>query len=194
MIILKKIHLKNFLSHSDTILELKENEKLLLDGKSGAGKSSIIDSLVWALYGRGRSENRSLIKKGKKYTSISVLLSCNNIIYNVTRSITNTGKHDLLVTYKKATGKRFLPVEASGIKNLQEYIEKQILHSSYLLFLNSIIYPQDNVDNFVKQSAARRKEIILEIVNASDYDKYYEKAKDKVRELETTIGINDRTQ
>jgi DNA repair exonuclease SbcCD ATPase subunit len=57
-----------------------------------------------------------------------------------------------------------------------------------LLFLNSIIYPQDNVDNFVKQSAARRKEIILEIVSASDYDEYYEKARDKVRELETMIG------
>ena len=192
--ILKTIKLNNFLSHSDTEISLSNDQKFLLNGKSGAGKSSIIDALVWALYGRGRTENRSLIKRGKKYAKVVVMLEDKEgIEYNITRSITNTGKHDLLVTYKKRSSKQFLPVKASGIKNLQEYIEKKVLHSSYLLFLNSIIYPQDNIDNFVKQTAARRKEIILEIVNASDYDGYYEKAKDKVKELETVIGANEVT-
>jgi exonuclease SbcC len=192
--ILKKIKLNNFLSHSDTEISLLDDQKFLLDGKSGAGKSSIVDALIWALYGKGRTENRSLIKRGKKYAKIVLtLVNEEKTEFNITRSITNTGKHDLLVTYKKVAGKRFLPVKASGIKNLQEFIEKQILHSSYLLFLNSIIYPQDNIDSFVKQTAARRKEIILEIVSASDYDEYYEKAKDKVKGLETTIGVNEAT-
>lgn len=189
--ILKKIQLNNFLSHSETILEIEDDQKFLLDGKSGAGKSSIIDSLIWALYGRGRSDNRSLIKKGKKYAKVIVTMKDNNDTeYNVIRSVTNTGKHDLSVTRKTATDKGFSPVEASGIKDIQDYIEKQILHSSYLLFLNSIIYPQDNVDSFVRQTAARRKEIILEIVNASDYDEYYSKTKDKIKELEIKLELD----
>lgn len=182
---LRKIKINNFLSHSGTELSLSDNHKFLIDGKSGAGKSSIADALVWALYGKGRAENRSLIKRGKKYATVSVLLvSSDNTEYNITRSITSAGKHDLSVTSKKVVDKQFLPVKVSGIKNLQEFIEKEILHSSYALFTNSVICLQDNENSFVSSSAARRKEIILEIVNASDYDEYYEKTKDKVKELE----------
>lgn len=189
---LKKIQLNNYLSHSETILEIEDDQKFLLDGKSGAGKSSIIDSLIWALYGRGRSDNRSLIKKGKKYAKVVVTMEDNSgTKYSIARAITSTGKHDLSVTRKTVTDKKFSLVEASGIKNIQDYIEKQILHSSYLLFLNSIVYPQDNIDSFVKQTAARRKEIILEIVNASDYDEYYKKAKEKVKELEIAVGSTE---
>ena len=186
---LKKIQINNFLSHSDTLLEVDDHQKFLLDGVSGSGKSSIVDALVWCLFFRGRSNNRSLIKKGKKYAKIVVTLKDKDgIEYNINRSITSTGKHDLSVTYKKATGKRFLPVEVSGIKNIQEYIEKQMIHSNYLLFVNSVVYPQDNSESFVKQTAAKRKEIILEIINASNYDEYYAKAKDKVKELEIATG------
>ena len=194
MIILKKVHLKNFLSHSDTVLEFGKNEKLLLDGKSGAGKSTIIDSIVWVIYGKGRSSSRLLIKKKKKYAKVILtLINEEKTEFNIARSITNTGKHDLSVTYKKISNKQFLPIKASGTKNIQEYVEKDIFHSSYILFTNSVICLQNNENSFVSSSAARRKEIILEIVNASDYDEYYEKAKDKVKELETTIGINEIT-
>lgn len=183
--ILKAIKIKNFLSYENTELNFSDKFSMLLSGKSGSGKSSICESIVWALYGRGRSENRSLIKKGKKFASAIITLKDeNDTEYNISRSVTSAGKHDLSVTYKKATGKQFLPVKTSGKKNLQEFIEKEILHSSYALFTNSVVCLQNNENSFVNSTAAKRKEIILEIVNASDYDEYYEKAKDKVKELE----------
>lgn len=192
MITLKTISLENFLSHKDTVLEFEEKSKKLISGKSGAGKSSISESIVWALYGKGRVESRSLIKRGKKYAKVMVVLKDKeDVTYNITRSITSTGKHDLLVTYKEVTGKRFLPIKVSGIKNIQEYIEKQILHSSYILFINSVVCLQESENSFVSSTAARRKELILEIVNASDYDEYYEKAKNKVKELEITLGSSE---
>lgn len=199
MIILKSVKLINFLSHSDTVLEFEPNQTIMIDGKSGAGKSSIIEALLWCLYGKSRTIDRNLIKKGKNNAEVVVILKntsdiSDNIEYRFERSISSKGKRTLKVLEKKETNKSFVPIKATGAKIIQEYIEKEILHSSYLLFVNSIIYPQSSTESFVDQTASRRKEIILEIANVSDYKRYYEKAKDETRETEIEKAKNDTTK
>lgn len=178
--ILKKIEVENLLSHAHTVLELRADQKVLLDGKSGSGKSSIVEALIWCLYGHGRVDNRSLVKIGAKFAAVTVSLEEGEKSYNITRKISPKGKQEIWVTEKKDEKEGFLPVKVSGVKELQAFIEKEILHASYMLFINSIVYPQDNAENFVKQSAAGRKDILLEIVNASDYDLLYEKTKERL--------------
>ena len=199
MIILKSVKLNNFLSHSDTVLEFEPNQTIMIDGKSGAGKSSIIEALLWCLYGKSRTIDRNLIKKGKNNAEVVVILkdtssTSDDTEYRFERSITSKGKRTLKVLEKKETNKSFVPIKATGAKIIQEYIEKEILHSSYLLFVNSIIYPQSSTESFVDQTATKRKEIILEIANVSDYKRYYEKAKDEVREIEIEKAKNDTTK
>lgn len=50
---LRRLHLKNFLSHEDTAVDFAPNRKVLIDGASGAGKTAIVESIVWALFGAG---------------------------------------------------------------------------------------------------------------------------------------------
>ena len=179
MLILKQIQLKNFLSHKDTVLEFKPDHMVSIDGKSGSGKSSIVEALIWGIYGKGRSDSRSLIRRGT--TKAEVIITLHNQTedndYIIERSITDKNKHilNLLTTTKDKETK---PVKISGKRNIQEYLEREIIHSSYLLFINSIVYPQDNIENFVKQTALKRKDIILEIVNAVKYDEYQKQTKD----------------
>lgn len=186
MILLKSIHLINFLSHSDTKIEINSTCKLLIDGKSGSGKSAIVDAVLFSLYNKSRSDGRSLIKHGEKTAKVTVILSDEKgNEYEVIRSITSKGKHTLLIL------KQGSPITVTGTRGQQEYLENELLKSSYLLFINSVIYPQDNVENFVKQTAAKRKEIILEIARASNYDEYYKKTSDKITELNSKIMHND---
>ena len=63
MILLKTLQLNNFLSHENTEIHFGENEKTLIDGQSGAGKSSIFEAIIWGLYGQGRADNKSLVRK-----------------------------------------------------------------------------------------------------------------------------------
>ena len=182
MILLKEVRLKNFLSHSDTQLNFEAGSKKLLDGVSGAGKSSIIDALLWGLYGKGRTDNRSLIKRGAEAVGVQILLTEGDKEYRIERQYSKAGKQNLDIAEK--VGDKYVPIKIVGIKFMQEHIETKILKSSYLLFINSIAYPQDNQENFVKQTAEKRKDIILEIIKASDYDVYYDKAKDAVKNLE----------
>ena len=194
MLTLQHLNLCNFLSHQNTKLTFSPDEKILIDGPSGAGKSAIIEAIIWCLYGKGRSDNRSLIQVGKKNASVSIILRLQStkggeVGYRVRREISRTGKHVLSVSFQKDSG-NFIPIKVSGKKNIQEYLEKQILHSSYLLFINSIVYPQDNLENFVKQPAKKRKEILLEIANASTYDEYYNRTKEKLSEFKQLYEKN----
>lgn len=192
MIILRKIQLNNFLSHAKTEVEFKPEQNLLIDGKSGSGKSSIVEGLVWALYGKGRSSNnRSLIKRGSKKATVTVTLwddGDEKKAYIIERSISDKNKLTLKVS-EKDEGKTAVPIKTKGTREAQDYIEKKILHSSYVLFINSIVYPQENTENFVKQTAAKRKDIILEIIKAGDYDEYLKKAKDELSKIKTSKEV-----
>lgn len=188
MIYLKSLRLSNFLSHEDTEIEFKENVKLLLDGVSGAGKSTIFDAIVFALYGEGRAVARSLVRKGSEKAVVTLELveedgvSNPLVFHKIVRTITATGKHTLVVFHISSEGV-VTADPLTGIRELQEWIEKKLIGASYLLFINSVAYVQGNADNFIGQTAARRKEILLELVNADNYEIYYERSRERITEL-----------
>jgi len=183
MILIKKIKLTDFLSHKETAIEFGDKEQILLDGSSGAGKSSIFDAIIFALYGQGRVDNRNLVRRGTDSASVSLKLARDEDLVEITRKVTIKGKHTLSATIKKPNGKK-IGHPLTGVKELQNWIDKELIGSSYLLFINSIAYIQGNEDSFVSQSATKRKELLLEIVKADDYDKYYDKAKKMLSTLE----------
>lgn len=179
MIILKQIQLNNFLSHADTNIAFGDNDKILIDGKSGSGKSSIIEAIIWGLYGEARVENRSLVKHGAKSGSVTINLidDTTETFYEIKRGTSDKAKNTLTVG-QSPDGITYRPIERNGIRDVQEWIEKELLHASYTLFINSIAYPQDNINNFVKQTATKRKDLLLEIANVGDFDLYYNRARD----------------
>lgn len=179
MILLKKIRLVNFLSHSDTILEFKDIQKLIITGKSGSGKSSIIEAILWSIYNEGRGSNKLLIKNGKEQASVTLDLynDKTKVYYQITRKIDSKNKHEVLVLEGK-NKKELIPIKATGVREVQDYVDREIIKSSYLLFINSVLYPQNSSESFILQSANKRKDIILEIAKTEDYDLYYKKAKE----------------
>jgi len=168
-------------------MQFRSDQKLLIDGSSGSGKSSLVDGFVWALYGRGRSDNKSLIKRGTTGARVVVLLEDDSTVYRIERCINNKGKHELNIS--KLENKKYVPIKITGLKDAQEYLERKILHSSYALFINSIVYPQDNIESFIQQPANKKKDILLEIINASAYDEYLKSAKEKLQENKTKKDV-----
>lgn len=179
MITISKIKLSNFLSHEDTEISFNDSEKMLIDGKSGSGKSSLIEAVLWCLYGKGRVDNRNIIRRGAKNASVTLDLLDDDTYYQITRKTSDKGKTGLEIAILKGDSDKEL-VGVEGLKEKQEWIEKTLLRSSYILFINSIIYLQDNVDIFVKQTASKRKELLLEIANVGDYEMYYNRAKEEL--------------
>jgi len=102
-----------------------------------------------------------------------------DLYYSITRTVNIKGKQTLEIGSAEddTPGTVFAPVASVGLKDAQGWLETQLLKSSYLLFINSIAYTQDGTDNFVKQTAAKRKELLLEIVNTEDFELYYNRAR-----------------
>ncbi len=190
MLLLQKIKLNNFLSHSETEIDFKDKFSLAITGRSGSGKSGIVDSIIFALYGKGRVDNRFLIKKGAKVAKVQLTIVDDNITYRVERTVDNKGKNSLEIHIKDGD-KPWKSLQVSGIKNIQEYLEKQILKCSYTLFVNSVCSPQNSTDSFVDQPASAKKDLLLQIASVDNLEEYLKKTKEKLSEFETEKSNNE---
>ena len=85
------IELGDFLSHSNTKLEF-ENGVTVFVGDNGAGKSSIIDAITFALFGQHtRKSNKGLIKRGANQGFAKVRFSVNSKQFEAVRKIDSKG-------------------------------------------------------------------------------------------------------
>jgi DNA repair exonuclease SbcCD ATPase subunit len=185
MIILKSLHLQDFLSHKDTELYFQPSEKVLFSGASGSGKSSLAsDSIFFCLFGRGRSDStKNLIRKGAKKAVVSLTLTDTELHKDwiVKRSISDA-KHELNLFEQKEGGEKPIQVKTLGIRESQSYLQDKILHSSAELFCNSVLFPQSGESSFVNLPASQRKELLLEIIGNQNFEELLEKAKVLIKE------------
>lgn len=191
MLLLKSLTLNNFLSYENQTIAFDRSQKILLDGNSGGGKSTILEAIIWTLYGQGRADNKSLIHKGA--SKASVVLTLEDVredgvdTYTIQRSVSHEGRQQLQVLVGK-NGEPAISHEFTGLRELQAWIERDLIGASYILFVNSIAYLQNGSNTFVTQTAPKRKELLLEIVNAIDFDDYYDRTKKKLQEVELKIA------
>jgi len=188
MIILKELKITDFLSHESTEITFKENDKFSIDGESGAGKSAIAEAITWGLYGRGRSDNKSLIRKNSKTASVFIKMEEGEVETCITRTITTSGKNTLSVTQNTGSDGQFIQIGRTGIKDTQAWITEEFLRSSYELFTNSIVYKQDGTESFINANAGRRKDLLLEIIRAGNFDDLYTKTRNEIGTREIEAG------
>lgn len=85
------LHLQNFRRHEDTELHFSSDAQLiLLAGRNGAGKSTVLEAVTYALYGEGRHGKRNLaklVRRGAELEGMQVDLTfvLGDVTYQVVR-------------------------------------------------------------------------------------------------------------
>ena len=127
-----KIQLHNFKCWKDKSIDFQQEGIILLSGKSGAGKTSILDAIIFALFGIGNK----LIMNGKS--------SCKVVFEFDDLKIIRTKRPNRLVvneTYEDAAGQVLIDKKFSTNFHLTGYI-KQNSYKSFLLLspLEKLLY------------------------------------------------------
>ncbi|MDR3707551.1 MAG: SMC family ATPase [Capsulimonadaceae bacterium] len=179
------LQLKNFMSYGEEPVEIDFTgmHTVCLSGENGHGKSAVLDAITWALWGEtrlGKQNHEQLIRLGADEMSVDFTFEVGGEPYRVRRQRskrTNGQNWELMQrdgggNWRSRTGTSSTET-ARAIQNL--------LRMSYDTFLNSAYLRQGRADEFVRQPAGKRKEILCEILDLSRYDELEAAARLKTR-------------
>jgi len=185
--ILKRLSLKNFLTHTNTEVEFAQKGITVFIGDNGAGKSSIIEGVVYGLFGRtDRGNIAELIQWGKNQAVVKLEFQKGNSEYLIERTITIRGKKSSStgIVYKKEKG-QFIPYYQ---KNISKELPK-LTGLTQKTFLTSVLVKQGNIEGLIELNPKERAKVFEEILDMSIYQLIVEKTAQKRKELQSSIEL-----
>jgi len=190
------IELGDFLSHSETKLEF-ENGVTVFVGHNGAGKSSIIDALTFALFGQHtRKSNKGLIKRGSTQGFSKVEFEVNGKQYQAVRKIDSKGS--LAAKLSEKINLETVEIAAGERKQFGESmtheVEKIIGLDFEKLKIASIVQ-QGELNSIIKAKPKEFKELLNAIIGIDKLDVASNSMKEVIKDfrekIRQDIGYDD---
>ena len=176
-----QLTLKNFLSYRDATLDFRGLHTACVCGANGSGKSSLLEAITWSIWGKSRAgSDEDAIKAGAKDARVDFTFISNNQTYRTIRTRRRGRSQSLSFQVQTESGD-FQSLDAKGVRETQKYIE-QTLKLDYDTFINSAYLRQGQADKFMNESASKRKEVLVKLLNLDRYDDLAAKAKDNSKQ------------
>lgn len=186
----QQLTLKNFLSYREATLDFRGFHVACICGANGAGKSSLLEAIVWAIWGEGRATDDQVIHLGTTEATVDFIFQYHGQIYRVIRS-RYRGQSSTL-EFQIQTPKGFRSITEKGLRATQQLI-LQHLKLDYDTFINSAYLRQGRADEFMLKRPSDRKQILADLLKLDQYDHLSEQAREQSRQLKAEIGILEQT-
>ena len=171
--------IKNFLSYRDAALDFSGLHTACICGSNGAGKSSLLEAITWAIWGESRATvEDDVIHSGAKEVRIDFTFQSGQQTYRVIRNRVRGGTSILEFQIETTSG--FRALTGKGLKATQDVILEHI-KLDYETFINSAYLRQGKADEFMLKRPAERKEILAELLKLNQYDELEERAKNSFK-------------
>jgi len=201
---INSIELGDFLSHSETNLDL-ENGVTVFVGQNGAGKSSIIDAITFALFGKHtRKSSKGLIKRGSTQGFAKVEFSINENKYQAVRKIDSKGI--LAARFSKYVNGELVEIAVGERKQFGESMTREVEKTIGLDFEKlkiASIVQQGELNSIIKAKPKEFKELLNAVIGIDKLDvasnamkevskNFRERIKEKIGYDDTHIDILER--
>ena len=193
LIIFQTLSWRNFLStgNNKTTVDLTRHHNTLISGENGAGKSTMLDALTFALFGKSfRGINIPQLPNSinEKNCEVEINFNIGKDDYRIFRSL----KPKKFEIYKND---KLIDQDAKA-KDYQKILEEQILKMSYKSFCQVVILGSSNYVPFMQLSASDRR---LVVENLLDIDVFstmntlvrgrLQMTKELIKDVDTKIEI-----
>ncbi len=190
-----RLQLTNFLSYRGmTRLDFDGLDLTCIAGQNGAGKSSLLDAMTWALFGKSRSKsdddivNRAAGRKGES-AEVRLDFLLEGACYRVIRG-KQPGKITSLELQIRTDDGDWRSLSETGVRATQGAIE-QLLRMNYDTFVNASFFLQGRADEFTTKTPGKRKEILAELLGVNRWDIYRDAAHRRLQEEEARRAAID---
>jgi DNA repair exonuclease SbcCD ATPase subunit len=184
MITLEKVRYKNLLSVGNNFveIELNKNPTTLLIGKNGSSKSTVIESITFALFKKAyRPVNLpQLINSiNEKDCVVELEFSANQTQWMVRRGL----KPNIFELYRNG---QLLEQDASAVDQ-QKWFEQNVLKMNYKTFIQIVILGSSNYVPFMQLPLASRREIIEDLLDIRIFSSMNVILKDKLKTIKDEL-------
>lgn len=187
-----KLTLKNFMSYgAEEAVSFEGLHVACLSGDNGNGKSALLDAVTWALWGKTRASSvgsvgeDDLIRVGTDDVEVRFEFSLNAQDYRVVKK-RRRGKSSEWTLAASDGGGGWSSISGGGQREVGRQIV-QLLSMEYDTFVNSAYLQQGRADEFTRQTPAKRKAILGEILGLERYDRLEKKARERSSALKEIL-------
>ena len=194
-----KLTLSNFLCYRENVEPLDFNglHVACICGSNGHGKSALLDSMTWALWGKARGKVQDeMISYGADECRVELDFSSRGQNYRVIRSHGRGGRRrrggasDLQLMVLEGDAAR--PITGDMIRETQARID-QTIGMDYDTFVNSAFLVQGRADEFTNKTPTERKAVLSKILGLETYDRLQVRAREGNSWADNTAKIAEGT-
>lgn len=186
---LERIALSGFLSHADTDWSPNGARLVSLVGANGAGKSSMLDGVAYALFDEARARTDDLVKLGATNMSATVEFGFAGARYRVTRGRSTRAGGKTFLELHMAVDGGWMPLTGDTIRDTEAAIA-ELLRLDASTFRTAVLLGQGEANRFAQATAAERKRVLGQILQLDVYARAEELARQRARELEATSSAD----
>lgn len=190
----RQLTLQNFLSYRQATLDFSGLHTACICGANGAGKSSLLEAITWAIWGKTRTTTEDdVIYLGEKNARVDFEFIYNNEYYRVIRTRQKKGSGTL--DFQIINNSGYKSLSGKNITDTQKHIIK-CLKIDYDTFINSAYLRQGRADEFMLRKPTERKKILADLLKLNQYETLAEESKDlakqyKIRSEDISQQIED---
>ncbi len=176
-----------FRDHQDVPLE--GLDLFVITGPTGAGKSSLLDAMMYALFGKvprmGSQGLSDLVSHGLPEARIRLDFAVGDTRYRVARRLRRRGASS--ATFERFDGHQWrADVEGGGVRAVDRRVE-QLVKLDFDAFTRAVVLPQGEFQRFLRGDREQRRDVLTDLLGLHHYEAMGNRARARIRELEASM-------
>ena len=171
---IESVELINFISHKETSIALEDGVNIFI-GANGAGKSSVIDAITYALYGEHtRDSSKNILRRGAAEGSVSVKFGVAGREYSAERKFGRGGKLESATFRELAPNPRL--IVAGERRQFEESMSREVgkvFGLDYQKIRVATIVQQGELDSIIRYKPKELKELLNSLIGIDKLDKAF---------------------